>query len=32
MENPIVKMLNEYTTQLSLQEAEKQAQPITVRK
>jgi predicted transcriptional regulator len=32
MENPMVKMLNEYTTQLSLQEAEKQAQPITVRK
>jgi len=31
LENPMVKMLNEYTTQLSLQEAEKQTQHLTVR-
>ena len=30
-ENAMVKMLNEYTTKLSLQEAEKQAQPITAK-
>ena len=31
LENPMVKILNEYTTQLSLQEAEKQTQHLTVR-
>jgi AcrR family transcriptional regulator len=32
LENPMVRMLNEYTTQLSLKEAERQAEPLTVRR
>ena len=32
LENPMVKMLNEYATQLSLREAERRAEPLTIQR